>query len=131
MKRRRFTICSIVLAILIGLSIMPANTVIQEAVAQGQAKLEVLDPRGELFLPPVMSISARLSTLAGKKIGIINNGKAGADAFQPFLEKALKEAVPTVQIRRWGIAYNAYPGKEKDFQEVAKWSDGVIGLLGD
>jgi hypothetical protein len=102
-----------------------------EAKAAGPVKLEVLDPRGELFAAPVMSINARLSTLAGKKIGIINNGKAGADAFQPFLEKALKAAVPTVEIRGWGIPYNAYPGKQKDFREVAKWSDGVIGLLGD
>lgn len=131
MKRRRFTICSIVLAILIGLSIMPANTVIREAVAQGQVKLDVLDPRGELYAPPVMSINPRLGTLAGKKIGILNNTKPGAEAFQPYLEKALKEAVPTVEIRTWVISYNAYPGKEKDLKALADWSDAVIGLLGD
>lgn len=128
MKRRRLTY---VLAILIGLSIMPANTIIQEAVAQGQAKLDVLDPRAELYAPPLKSINPRLGTLAGKKIGILNNTKPGADAFQPYLEKALKEAVPAVEIRSWAIPYNAYPGKEKDLKALADWSDAVIGLLGD
>jgi len=118
-------------AVLVGLFPVFSFALTQEAKAADPVKLEVLDPRGELFTLPVVPINPRLSSLEGKKIGIINNGKEGADTFQPYLEKALMEAVPTVEIRRWGIPYNAYPGKEKDFQEVVKWSDGVIGLLGD
>jgi len=99
--------------------------------AVAEVKLEVLDPRGELYTPPVQSINPRLSSLAGRKIGIMNNGKAGADAFQPHLEKALKGAAPGVQLRTWGIAYNVYPDKAKDLKAMADWSDAVIGLLGD
>ena len=118
-------------AVLVGLFTVFSFAMTPEAKAADPVKLEILDPRGELFTLPVTPINPRLSSLEGKKIGIINNGKEGADTFQPYLEKVLKEAVPTVEIRRWGIPYNAYPGKEKDFQEVVKWSDGVIGLLGD
>jgi len=131
MKRRRFGIWSLVLAVLMGLSLMPVNTVMKEALAQGQVKLDVLDPRGELYSPPVTAINPRLSTLAGKKIGILNNTKPGADAFQPYLEKALKEIVPTIEFRTWVISYNGYPGKEKDLKALADWSDGAIGVLGD
>jgi hypothetical protein len=99
--------------------------------ASAEVKLEVLDPRGELYTLPVQPINPRLSSLAGKKIGIMNNGKPGADAFQPHLEKALKAVVPDVQLRTWGIAYNVYPDKAKDLKAVAEWSDAVIGLLGD
>jgi len=100
-------------------------------LVNAQVTLNVLDPRGELFTPPVMPTTARLDTLAGKKIGILNNTKPGADAFQPYLEKALKEMVPTIEFKTWVIPYNAYPDKEKDLKALAEWSNGVIGLLGD
>ena len=106
--------------------VAPGGTWATEAV-----RLEVLDPRGELFIPPTIPINPRLSTLAEKKIAIINNTKPGADAFQPFMEKELKEAFPTVEFKTFVIPYNAYPGKEKDLKALADWSDGAIGLLGD
>ena len=94
-------------------------------------KRNVLDPRGEIYAPPITSINPRLGTLAGKKIGILLNTKPGADEFLPYLEKALKEAVPTVEIQTRIISYNAYQGKEKDLKAMADWSDAAIGLLGD
>lgn len=113
------------------LGLLTMTSLIFPRGAVAEVKLEVLDPRGELFAPPVQSINPRLSSLAGKKIGIMNNGKAGADAFQPHLEKALKGVAPGAQLRTWGIAYNAYPDKAKDLKAMADWSDAVIGLLGD
>ena len=101
------------------------------AAAATQVKLEVLDPRAEFSTPPAVPITARLSSLAGKKVGILNNTKEGARAFQPYLEKMLKEAEPTLELKSWTIPYNDYAGKEKDLQEIAKWSDAVIGLIGD
>ena len=129
MVRKKF--CFSMLAIFAGFLILPGFYLPSPAAAQGPVKLEVLDPRGELFTPPVTPINSRLNTLSGKKIGILNNTKPGADAFQPYMEKALKQAVPTVETKTWVIPYNAYPDKEKDLKALAEWSDGVIGLLGD
>jgi len=101
------------------------------AAAATQVKLQVLDPRAEFATPPAVPITARLSELAGKKVGILNNTKEGARAFQPYLEKMLKEAEPTLELKSWTIPYNDYAGKEKDLEQIAKWSDAVIGLIGD
>lgn len=113
------------------LGFMTLTPLILSEGAMAEVKLEVLDPRGELYTPPVQPINPRLKSLAGKKIGIMNNGKPGADAFQPHLERALKAVAPGVQLRTWGIAYNVYPDKAKDLKAMADWSDAVIGLLGD
>ena len=96
-----------------------------------QVRLEVLDPRGEISTPPPVPLSARLNSLAGRKVAILNNAKEGARAFQPYLEKLLKEAEPTVLLRSWNVPYNDYPEKGKDLEEIAAWSDAVVGLMGD
>ena len=101
------------------------------AGAAPAVRLEVLDPRAEFSTPPPVPINARLSSLVGKKVGILNNTKEGARAFQPYLEKLLKEAEPTLELKVWTIPYNDYAGKEKDLEQIAKWSDAVIGLIGD
>lgn len=133
MKKKVKSCSALLVLALVGFLILPVLTTLfsKEAMAQRPFKLEVLDPRGELFTPPFTPISARLTTLAGKKIGILHNTKPGADAFQPFMEKALKGAFPTIEFKTFVIPYNAYPGKEKDLKALADWSNGVIGLLGD
>jgi hypothetical protein len=101
------------------------------ATAQGPVTLEVLNPRGEMVPVTPQPISARLDTLEGKKIGVLMNAKAGAEAFWPYLQEALTEAVPTIEFQRFDIPYNDYPGKDDDRKELAAWSDGVISMLGD
>ena len=101
------------------------------AAAAAQVRIEVLDPRGEISTPPPVPLSARLNSLAGKKVALLNNAKEGARAFQPYLEKLLKDAAPTVLLRSWTVPYNDYPGKGKDLEEIAAWSDAVVGLMGD
>lgn len=101
------------------------------AAAAPPVSLEVLDPRAELSTPPPAPITARLGSLSQKKIGLLNNTKEGARALQPYLEKLLKEAEPTLQLKTWTIPYNDYPGKEKEMKDLAEWSDAVIGFIGD
>ena len=128
--RKRWIRFLLILPIL-GVFAIPGLKFEGAAMAAEQFKLEILDPRAEIFTPPQVPVSPRLSTLAGKKIGILNNTKPGADSFLPFMQKALKEAFPTVEFKTFQISYNAYPGKEKDLKALADWSDGVIGILGD
>jgi hypothetical protein len=117
-------------ALLGGLSVW-AGLGAATVAAATQARLEVLDPRAEFSTPPPVPITVRLSSLAGKKVGILNNTKEGARVFQPYLEKLLKEAEPTLELKSWTVPYNDYAGKEKDLEQIAKWSDAVIGLIGD
>ena len=99
--------------------------------AAADVELKVYDPRAELWTPPLTPIHARLSTLAGKKIAIINNTKPGADYIRPHVVEVLKEKFPDAEIKEFIISYNAYPKKSEDLKAVAAWADGVIGLLGD
>ncbi|MCE5283280.1 MAG: hypothetical protein LLG93_14415, partial [Deltaproteobacteria bacterium] len=84
-----------------------------------------------LMSAPAAPINARLKTLEGKKIGILNNTKPGADYFQPYVMQVLKESYPAIEFKAWNISYNDYPKKADELKAIAAWSDGVIGLLGD
>ena len=101
------------------------------AYGADQVTLQVLDPRAELLSAPVAPINARLKTLEGKKIGILNNTKPGADYFQPYIMQVLKESYPKIEFKAWNVSYNDYPNKAAGLKALAAWSDGVIGLLGD
>jgi len=117
--------------LMMGFLIVSACVFCPDAQALGQVELKVLDPRAELMSAPATPINPRLATLSGKKIGIINNTKPGADSFQPYVLQVLKESYPNIAFKVWNISYNSYPNKAKDLKAVAQWSDGVIGLLGD
>lgn len=117
--------------ILTGFLAILAVALCQDAFAARQVELRVLDPRAELMSEPAAPINTRLKTLEGKKIGILNNTKPGADYFQPYLMQVLKETYPTIEFKAWSISYNDYPKKADELKALAAWSDGVIGLLGD
>ena len=94
--------------------------------------LKVLNPRGEVESAPQVSASPRLSALSGKKIGILNNGKAGGELLLPYLEAALKKRIPNVELRMWRVPFANPPAtKEPKLKEIVQYSDGVIALTGD
>lgn len=120
-----------ILTILIGLLTMPAVNLTKEAMASGSVTLKVLNPRAEVQKVKPVPISPRLQSLEGKKIGLINNTKLGADILQPELEKVLRETIPTVQLRSWVVSHVDFENKGKTLKEIAKASDGIILFLGD
>lgn len=130
MRKHHITFLSTALIVACFL-IVSAFGVSQDTYAASKVQLTVLDPRGELFSTPAMSINTRLKTLEGKKIGILNNTKPGADYFLPYLMQVLKESYSTIEFKEWKISYNEYPNKANDLKALAAWSDAVIGLLGD
>ena len=94
--------------------------------------LRVLNPRGEVESIPQVSASPRLSDLTGKKIGILKNGKSGAEMLLPYLEKALKKGIHDVEFRTWLVSLARPPEvKEPILKEIAEYADGVIALIGD
>jgi hypothetical protein len=66
--------------------------------AAAQVTLEVMNPRGEIPPPPTRGINARVSSLAGKKIVLVDNGKFGADNFLNVIAQILKQKYPDATI---------------------------------
>jgi hypothetical protein len=69
-------------------------------------KLQVLNPRGEITLPPVLAPSGRIDDLAGRKIGLYWNGKAGGNHFWNGVEQQLKEKLPNTTVLRYEGAFD-------------------------
>ena len=68
--------------------------------ASGTVMLKVLNPRGEIPPPPTVGIRPRVADLAGKRIGLCDNGKFGAHHFLDNLEALLKQHYPAATILR-------------------------------
>ncbi len=90
---------------------------------------QVLDPTRETA-PPANSLAPRLSTLAGKTVGFISNGKEGTRGFFIHLEALLHQefAVGEV-IYRTKSNYSA-PAEHAIIEEARDW-DLTISGLGD
>jgi hypothetical protein len=95
-----------------------------------RAKLEVLDPSGG----PVSTktgLSPRLDSLAGKKIGVIWNGRPAGNQILYQVMKTLKEkdGVRETIFREKPFLGNIAP--EELLQEMASQCDAVISGVGD
>ena len=71
-----------------------------------EVSLEVLNPRGEITLPPVSPPSMRIPDLKGKKIGLYWNEKPGGVHFWNSIELLLKEKLPDTTILRYSGAFD-------------------------
>ncbi len=94
---------------------------------QGQASLEVLNPRGVLQSIPISGLtSPRASDLAGKRIAILSE-KPESHHFFNALEELLKQKYPTATILRFDSPAN--PTRPDNTAEVAAacdvWLQGV------
>ena len=93
--------------------------------------LNVLSPKGDVKVSKT-SNSTRLSSLDGKKIGILENNKPGALMLLPYLEEGIKKLVSGVEIRVWKIPRH-WSDEEKEplLKEMTGYADAVIGLMGE
>jgi hypothetical protein len=87
-----------------------------------------MKPRGEAVRPPVVAPSARVKDLAGKRIGIYWNEKAGADNFFDVIEGLLKKRFPFANIVRFKGSLD--PG-DAVVAEMAHEADTFIYGIGD
>ena len=99
-----------------------------------QVTVEVLNPRGEL--PPqqtTLSPSPRVADLAGKKIALVANYKAGAELFLTKIEELLKAKFPTATILRFKMQSTQGDKKsmESIYTEIAKQCDVFVHSTGD
>ena len=90
--------------------------------------MELLNPRGEIEVPPVYNPSARLSSLAGKTLGLYSNGKPGMDNFYTAIEELLKGKYPDIKIKRLTGAFEI---RDSDAGEFSSEIDAFIYAVGD
>ena len=95
-----------------------------------EISLEVLNPMGVIEPPKTLGLAPRISDLAGKKVGLIPNIKAGAENLFDVLEELLKQKYPDITVLR-------YPARmlrqelAEEFQQVAKECDAFVHAIGD
>ena len=91
--------------------------------------IQVLDPTNEV-IPPVGQPAPRLTTLAGKTIGLISNGKEGSKGFFAHLDRMLRAEFGVANVvTRVKSNYSA-PADPHIAAEIAGW-DAVISGIGD
>jgi hypothetical protein len=93
-----------------------------------EVTLQVLNPRGEITLPPISAPSARIPDLKGKTIGLYWNEKPGGIHFWNSIEKLLKEKLPDATVLRYSGAFDL--GDELA-GKIAKETDAFLYGVGD
>ena len=89
--------------------------------------VQVLDPTNEA-IPPLGQTAPRLTSLAGKTVGFISNGKEGTKGFFGHLERMLREqfGVAEVVVR---VKTNFSAPADRDIvDEIARWHAVVTGI---
>ena len=102
-----------------------------KALGTGPITLEVLNPRGDIPPIEVTGIVARVRDLEGKKIGLVDNGKAGADYFLDATEELLKKKFPSATILRFRKTEGTINPAPKMYSAVAEKCDVFIYATGD
>jgi hypothetical protein len=79
----------------------PVTTTITKTVAPATTTLELLNPRGVIQPPKTVGLAPRVTSLAGKTIGLYSIGKQGYAEFLDVLENLLKQKYPTLTVKRY------------------------------
>ena len=98
-------------------------------------QFEVLSPWADADPIPLRGISPRISTLAGKKIGLFVNPKRAAMPIAESIDKKLKAMYPDIQtivFHSTEANVNEIETKNKEkFTAWAKGLDAAIAVVGD
>jgi ABC-type lipopolysaccharide export system ATPase subunit len=98
-------------------------------------QFQVLSPWADVDPIPLRGISPRISTLAGKKIGLFVNPKRAAMPIAESIDKKLKAMYPDVQtivFHSTEANVNEIETKNKEkFTAWAKGLDAAIAVVGD
>jgi hypothetical protein len=93
-----------------------------------KAKLEVLNPRGVVEAKTATAPAPRLTDLAGKRVGLYNNGKPGLDNFLAVFEELLKKKYPIVTTNQ---IKGSFEITDKDAAAWAPQIDTFVYGVGD
>ena len=89
--------------------------------------LRVFDPTNEMKTAGIQP-APRLSTLQGKTVGFISNGKEGTKGFFAHLDRMLREELGVAEVvLRVKSNYSA-PADQYIVDEIARWHAVVTGI---
>jgi hypothetical protein len=91
--------------------------------------LQVLDPTNEA-IPPVGQPAKRLTSIHGKTIGIISNGKEGTKSFFAHLDRMLRTEFGAANVVTRVKSNFSAPADPHITGEISGW-DAVITGIGD
>jgi hypothetical protein len=89
--------------------------------------LQVLDPTNETA-PPLGQPAPRLSSLAGKTVGFISNGKEGTKGFFAHLDRMLREEFGIANVVLRTKSNFSAPADATIVDEIARWHAVVTGI---
>jgi hypothetical protein len=89
--------------------------------------LRVLDPTNEKRTAGIEP-APRLSSLEGKTIGFISNGKEGTKAYFALLERMLREEFHVGDVVWHTKANFSAPARPDIVDEIKKWHAAVTGV---
>ena len=91
-------------------------------------ELELINPRGEIEPVKTHPLAARVTDLAGKRVGLYWNGKPGIDNFFAVLEELLKKRFPSITTT---LLRGAMEITDKDAAAWAPQIDTFVYAVGD
>jgi len=91
--------------------------------------LQVLDPTNEV-IPPIGQPAPRLSTLTGKTVGFISNGKEGTKGFFAHLDAMLRADFGVANVVMRVKSNFSAPADPHIAAEITSW-DAVVSGIGD
>jgi len=95
-------------------------------------KLEVVNPQAVTHVAPV-ALAPRLSDIAGKRIGLYWNIKAGGDLALEYTARLLDKMFPQTQFKHYvgSVGSSMRHATAEDAEQVAQECDAVVGTSAD
>ena len=89
--------------------------------------IRILNPNSEAVVE-TMQPAPRLTSLAGKTVGLISNGKEGTTGFFAHVDRLLRERYQVAKVvLRIKSNYSA-PAEEEIIDEARNWDLAITGL---
>ena len=89
--------------------------------------ISILNPTSEAVVE-TMQPAPRLTSLAGKTVGLISNGKEGTSGFFAHVERLLRERYQVAKVvLRTKSNYSA-PAEDEIIDEARNWDLAISGL---